>query len=187
VRIKNIHQSPKWAKISFIGIVGIYLLWLIPNSGRLFLSDIYSLSAKNTIAIYGINGSYNLTQWLQAREQLDHAISIAPDDPNLLFSIGQLNAIRGYKSKGNKSISKAYYEEAASFYEQSLKVRPLDALTWVNLLIALDAISAESARFNSALQQAQDLSKNEKYLSEIVDKVAAKYQAAAIKELKSAH
>jgi tetratricopeptide (TPR) repeat protein len=187
MHIKIIHQSPVWAKLTFVGVFSIYLLWLIPNSTRLFLSDIYSLSPKNTIDTYGSKGNYNLTEWLQAMEQLDHALSIAPYDPNLLFSKGQLNAIRGYKAKGNKSISKAYYEEAALFYEKSLKIRPRDALTWVNLLIALDAVSAEPIRFNYTLQQAQDLSKNEKYLSEIVGEIAAKHQFVTSSELKRAH
>jgi tetratricopeptide (TPR) repeat protein len=187
VRIKTNHQSPIWAKLIFLGVIAIYLLWLIPNSTRLFLSDINSLSAKNTIDIYGSKGSYNLTHWLQAREHFDQALSIAPVDPNLLLNMGQLNAIRGFKAKGNRLISNAYYEQAVSYYEQSLKVRPRDALTWVNLLIALDAVNAESVRFNYALQQAQDLSKNEKYLSEIVDQIVSKHQDVANSELKMAH
>jgi tetratricopeptide (TPR) repeat protein len=187
VRIKTIHQSPVWAKLTFIGVFAIYLLWLIPNSTRLFLSDIYSLSPKNSIDNYGSKGNYNLTEWLQAREQLDHALSITPNDPNLLFSKGQLNAIRGYKAKGNKSISQAYYKEAALFYEKSLKIRPRDALTWANLLIAVDAVKVDSIRFNYTLQQAQDLSKNEKYLAEIVGEIAAKHQVVASNELKKAH
>jgi tetratricopeptide (TPR) repeat protein len=175
-----------WAQITFISIVAIYFLWFIPSSTRLFLSDIYSLSAKNFITVYGTNGQYSLKQWLEARDQLDHALNVSPDDPNLLFSMGQLNAIRGNMSKKNKLISKAYYEEAALFYEKSLKIRPRDALTWINLTITLDAINADPTRFNYALQQSQELNKNEKFSAEVVSRIAMKHQSV-VYEQKMAH
>ncbi len=172
MHIRGNQHSPVWAKFTFVCLIPIFFLWLIPNAVSVCLSDIYSLSAKNTIATYDYRNTFDLNQWLEAKEQLKNALSIAPDDPNLLFSMGQVNAIRGYKAKGNKLISNAYYEEAALYYEKALKIRPQDALTWVNLVIALDAINDKSSRYNYALQQARILTKNEKNLADIVSDIA---------------
>lgn len=175
-------SSPMVARIAFIGIVSVCVLWLMPTATKLFLSDIKSLGAKNTIMQYGNQGSFSLDQWLLAREQLNQVISLAPEDPNLLLNAGQLNAIRGYNTKGNKIISKAYYQEAALFYEKSLKIRPLDVVTWLNLTITLQAIQALSpsaeqiSRYNVALQQTQIFTKNEKYLADALANILAKNQ-----------
>ena len=178
-------RSPVAMHIAFIAIMGLSFLWLIPAAYQLFLSDIQTLSAKNTIAQYGNHGRFNLNQWLTARDQLNHAISIAPQDPDLLLSAGQLNAMRGYKTKGNQDISKAYYQEAAVFYEKSLKIRPLDAVTWLNLTITLQAIQAlnpsaeQINRYQFALQKTQAITKNEKYLAEALTKTLEKNEQEA--------
>ncbi len=177
MRLISNQNSPTWAKTTFVGIAIVFLLWLIPNAYKIVLSDLYSLSAKNTIADYGAKNTFNLALWLTANKELKDALNIAPDDPNILFSMGQLNAIRGYKTKGNRAISKAYYEEAALLYESSLKIRPRDALTWVNYVIVLDAINAESSRISYPLHQAQDLTKNEKTLADIVGKIEVKHKS----------
>lgn len=177
------------AHMAFIGIVSLAFLWLIPTASKLFLSDIESLSAKNTITQYGNQGSFNLDQWLLARDQLNQVLNLAPQDPNLLLNAGQLNAMRGYKTKGNKIISKAYYQEAALFYEKSLKIRPLDAVTWLNLTITLQAIQAlspsteQTNRYKFALQQTQIFTKNEKYLTDALANVLAKNQTTQASKL----
>lgn len=178
-------RSPVAMHIAFIAIISLCFLWLIPAAYQLFLSDIQSLSAKNSIAQYGNHGRFNLNQWLTARDQLNHVISLAPQDPDLLLSAGQLNAIRGYKTKGNQDISKAYYQEAAIFYEKSLKIRPLDAVTWLNLTITLQAIQAlnpstqQINRYQFSLAQTQAITKNEKYLAEALTKTIAKNEQEA--------
>jgi hypothetical protein len=173
-------RSPMAARIALIGIVSLCVLWLIPAAYKLFLSDIESLGAKNTITQYNSQGSFSLEQWLIARDQLSQVLSLAPQDPNLLLNAGQLNAMRGYKTKGNKIISKAYYQEAALFYEKSLKIRPLDAVTWLNLTITLQAIQAlspsteQTNRYNVALLTTQRVTKNEKYLADALAKALVK-------------
>lgn len=170
------HSSPLWAKIALIGLLTFTFLWFIPSAGKLLLSDIYSLGAKHTISIYGNKNSFNLDRWIEARAQLDKALNVMPHDPSLLFNMGQLNAIRAFKARGNKNISKAYNEEAIYFYEKSLIIRPRDTLTWVNLALTLNMIEAQTNRYTFALQQAKTLSQNDKDLSGIVNRIESRFK-----------
>jgi tetratricopeptide (TPR) repeat protein len=75
-------------------------------------------------------------QWEQARRELNHALTLTPDDATLHDAMAQLYGLHGQRvwTTGEPGTPEmADFSQALTYQLKSLKVRPVNAYAWANL------------------------------------------------------
>ncbi|MBS1209288.1 MAG: hypothetical protein H6R19_1686 [Proteobacteria bacterium] len=140
------------------GLVLVVLLitgWVVWFSVALIRADFASMPARFRLDAW-LNGraQWTISEWLEARDGLQEAAAITPDNPMLQDYLGSLYALRGIQAWRDESLRQSYFAEALEHQQASLKLREHNAPAWSNLALSLYATNQQGPALEHAIRRA---------------------------------
>jgi tetratricopeptide (TPR) repeat protein len=142
---------PLLATLPFV-VVGV---WVLGFSSLMIRADLASVSARYHMDSW-VRGKqqWNLPQWLEAREGIEAALKITPDNPMLYDYAGALYAFRGNIAWRNEGVRKVFYNQALPYQKKSIELRPHNAGAWANYAQTLYVLGVRDAPLEQAERKA---------------------------------
>lgn len=129
--------------------------WVFAHSALMIRSDLASASARYHIAAWtGGKQQWNVPQWLDARDGLEAAIRITPENPMLYDYLGALYAFRGNLASRNVGVRTVFFEQAVPYQQKSIELRPHNASAWANYAHTLYMLGVRDDRLQEAERHA---------------------------------
>ena len=112
--------------------------WVFWESQRLIRADFASTAARQQVVkwVAGAESPPSVLAWESARDAIERAVEITPDDPAMHDVRGDVYAVAGSLRWFNALQRQAYYRQAIDSYRKSLQLRPTDPQTWASLAAA---------------------------------------------------
>ena len=129
--------------------------WVLFHGVPLLRSDLISLQARNQTNEWATAGQgWSVESWQSARQDLQAALVIAPDDPVLHVTLAQLYVTQGLVAWADLEQRTAYFEEALVHQQQALALRPTDGTTWASVAVSMFAAGRPLPEVQQAWAQA---------------------------------
>lgn len=130
-------------------------LWLFAFASKMIRADLASASARYHIAAWTTGKlQWDAAQWLDARDGLETAIRITPDNPMLYDYLGALYAFRGNVASRNVGVRTVFFEQAMPYQLKSIELRPHNASAWANYAHTLFMLGVHDERLLDAERRA---------------------------------
>lgn len=152
----NPHRAVVWLPLVLTLCVTAWVFW---ESQRLIRADFASLAARQQVAnwVDGSKKPQSASEWERARDAIDRALAIAPDDPAMHEVRGDVYAVAGSLRWFDAQERKAHFLQAIGSYRNSLQLRPTEPQTWAGLAAAYYGADDWGAQFQEAWARARAL------------------------------
>ena len=143
-------------------ILAVFALLSLFHGGRIAWSDADTLATRWTVTQWRVNrGPVQTTElWLRARDELQAALQITPDNPQLHDDLGYLHASRaqamGWPKYGSEqeTLRQNLLTEAISRYRAATVLRPTFPYSWAYLALTKQLKGEINAEFWVAFDKA---------------------------------
>lgn len=116
------------------GLATLVAAWGLWTGARHLQADLLSLEARQNIERWQAGkGSWQLTEWLQARRNLEAALAFTPDNASLHESLALLHMLAGRQVWAIEAARRPLYAEARAALQRALVLRPTQGLSWARL------------------------------------------------------
>jgi tetratricopeptide (TPR) repeat protein len=137
-------------------------VWVFGFSSLMIRADVASMSARYKLDNWMAGKQqWTVPEWLEAREGLESALKITPENPALQDYLGTLYAFRGYEARRVPVLRKAFYTDALPYQRKSLALRPHNAAAWANYAQSLYMLDVRGATLERAERTALALGQYE--------------------------
>jgi Tfp pilus assembly protein PilF len=159
----GLRRAATWVALALTLCVTAWVFW---ESQRLIRADFASVAARQQVALWvaGSKKPASAMQWESAREAIERALEIAPDDPAMHAVRGDVYMVAGEQRWFNAQQRQAHYREAIASYRQSLQLRPTEPQTWASLAAAHYGAREFGAPMQEAWARALALGPHEGYV-----------------------
>lgn len=149
--------------------------WVISYSTQMFRADMASASARYHIVAWNSGRlHWNLDDWLDAREGLNTAIRIMPENPVSYDFMGALYVVRGNIAAANVGVRTIFFKEALPYQQKSIELRPHNASAWSNYAYSLYMLGIRDERLQDALRNAIALGQYESDIRRTLQEIVSK-------------
>ena len=114
-----------------LGTLGL-VVWSAADSVRIALADRVAQPGRQALAALRLRGQQplDLASWARARESLQRARMLAPDDPDLALDLGVVLLVRARHSTQVPPLAGALLEDALVAFRDAARLRPVWAQAW---------------------------------------------------------
>lgn len=133
------------------------------HGGRAALADVITLKARWQIGQWrdGEGLPPEVTKWREARDDLQQALALTPDNPQLYDDLGFLYALRAYRALAVPDLAQPLLRQALDYYRQASLLRPMSPHTWANIALARHYLNDASPELWRAFDLAMAYGGNE--------------------------
>ena len=147
---------------------------VVQQSAVLMASDWLATSSRYEVARWAELGKeFDEAQWEHARQQLERALALTPEDAALHDSMSQLHAVKAqslWNANGGMESPEvtAAYRDAVASLEKSVAIRPTNALAWSNLALMRYTVGSDADTLFTTWEQAARLGPREQPVENIL-------------------
>lgn len=152
----GLRRAAVWVPLALTLCVTAWVFW---ESQRLIRADFASLAARQQVAnwVDGSKKPQSASEWEHARDAIDRALAIAPEDPAMHEVRGDVYVVAGSLRWFDAQERKAHFRQAIGSYRNSLRLRPTEPQTWAGLAAAYYGADDWGAQFQEAWARARAL------------------------------
>jgi len=147
---------------------------VVQQSAVLMASDWLATSSRYEVARWAELGKeFDEAEWEHARQQLERALALTPEDAALHDSMSQLHAVKAQSlwnangGTGSPEVTDAYRKAVASL-EKSVEIRPTNALSWANLALMRYTVGTEAETLFATWEEAARLGPREQVVENVL-------------------
>jgi tetratricopeptide (TPR) repeat protein len=166
-----------------LGITG----WVFWESQRMIRSDLGSMAARQDVARWagGIGSPPSPAAWEAAREAIERAISITPDNAAFHDALGNVHMVAGSQPWFAPEEQRKHFLQAIDSYQESLRLRPTEPQTWASLASAYFGAGESGAPLHQAWARALALGPNEGHVQPMLMDLALATWRTATPQMRS--
>ncbi|TCS71928.1 hypothetical protein EDC61_10766 [Sulfuritortus calidifontis] len=147
-------------------LLGLGLLVAVVSAyhgGRAALADAFTLKARWQIGQWrdGEDLPAEIEKWRNARDDLQQALALTPDNPQLYDDLGFLYALRAYRALAVPDLARPLLQQALTYYRQASLRRPMSPHTWANIALARHYLGESGPELWQAFDLAMAYGQNE--------------------------
>ncbi len=133
------------------------------HGGRAALADLITLQARWQIGQWraGKGLPPEPEKWRAVRDDLQQALRLTPDNPQLYDDLGYLYALRAYRALNLPELARPLMQQALDYYRQASLRRPMSPHTWVNIALARHYLGQNGPELWQAFDLAMAYGQNE--------------------------
>jgi tetratricopeptide (TPR) repeat protein len=159
--------------------------WVLWESQRLIRSDLGSAQARQKVALW-VNRTEtpkSVAEWEDARESIESASAIVPDDPAYQEIRGDVYVVAGASTAFSDSQRQDFFKQAIASYREALRLRPTEPSTWASLSAAYFASGDSGPPMQEAWANALALGPYEGHVQPVLMDLALATWAGATPQL----
>jgi hypothetical protein len=137
------------------GLLLLLLLYLAFVAGKTALADLYFSRANKVLNGWtAARKAPSVEQWASVRSVMLDALSLDPDNPRILDSLGRVSRWGAAIPERPNEERTASRGEALRYFRASVERRPTSAFTWANLALEKFSLGEYDEEFEHALRMA---------------------------------
>jgi tetratricopeptide (TPR) repeat protein len=159
--------------------------WVIWQGLRLMRADFASVAARQEIRSWVARTTAPATpaDWERAREAIDRAIDIVPDDAAFHDARGDAFVVAATQPSTEEAQRQAKFAEAIASYRRALALRPSEPQTWASLALAHYGAGQVDKPLQEAWSRAQTLGPHEGHVQPLLMELALATWTVATPEM----
>ncbi len=128
------------------------LIYLIYVAGSWGLADIIARQAQTQMAQWPLQEEVKETEWTAAYETSALARRLAPNNPDLLVTMGQVYYWQAIKRTESRTERLLAYQRALDYFLKAIEQKSTDASIWGHIIILKHALRQYDTQFRVALE-----------------------------------
>lgn len=173
--------AARWHNLPVLLLAAGVTGWVLWESQRVARADFLSMQVSRQVAewVSGAVRPPSAPDWEQARDALQAAIAITPDNAALYEQLADLHAVAGRRDWKDETLRVGHFRAAAAGYRMALELRPTDPRTWASLAAAYLGMGESGEPMRKAWDRALELGPNESHVQPMLLEIALATWASA--------